>query len=231
MELVILPTAWGLRNASPFNLKAEALLALSGLPHTKREGLPKDGPKGKLPALDLGDRVIGDSSLIQSYLETEHGIDFDGDLTPRERADALAYRKLAEEWLYFANLYVRWVVRPEVTKAFFESVPAPLRSLVFGLSVRSVRRTLKAQGIGRHTAEEVYAFGIEALDALAVRIGAGPFFFGERFTSVDAALWPQILNVSGAPHDSPLRDHALRLEGLADYCQRCDAHVFGSDGD
>lgn len=229
MELIVLPTAWGLRNASPFNLKAQALLVLSGLDHSIRQGLPKDGPKGKLPAIKIGDRLIGDSSLIQTLLEGERGADFDGSLSSLERAEAEAYRKLAEEWLYFANLYVRWVVRPEITKEFFNDVPAVLRGIVFGLAVRSVRKTLYAQGIGRHTSDEVYAFGKRALDALAARIGNGPFFFGQRFTSVDAALWPQILNVAEAPHDSPLRDHARSLENLKPYCDRCDAYVFGNE--
>ena len=125
LKLIVLPTAWGIRNASAFNLKAEALLAMSGLRFEKEEALPSKGPKGKLPALVDGDQTIGDSSLIQRHLEREHAIDFDGGLTPREVADAEAYRRMAEEWLYFIALWGRWLKMPEVTReAFFGSVMA-----------------------------------------------------------------------------------------------------------
>ncbi|MEO1339368.1 MAG: Tom37 metaxin N-terminal-like domain-containing protein, partial [Myxococcota bacterium] len=128
LVLMKLPTAWGIRNASAFNLKAEALLKMSGLSYDVVEAMPQKGPKGKMPALVDGEKVIGDSSLIQHHLETVHGAAFDEGLTPRDQADAMAYRKMAEEWLYFINLYVRWIVKPEITRdAFFGAIPWPMR--------------------------------------------------------------------------------------------------------
>ncbi|MEM7674702.1 MAG: glutathione S-transferase C-terminal domain-containing protein [Myxococcota bacterium] len=64
-----LPTAWGIRNASPFNMKAEALLKMAGLSYDAVEALPQKGPKGKMPTLIDGDQVIGDSSFIQRHLD------------------------------------------------------------------------------------------------------------------------------------------------------------------
>ncbi len=71
-------SAWGMRNASPLNLKAEALLAMSGLPYETREAMPSKGPLGKLPALVDGSRVIGDSARMrrpgtERSIGTRHG--------------------------------------------------------------------------------------------------------------------------------------------------------------
>ena len=85
LTLLKLPSAWAMRNASPFNLKAEALLKMSGLPHETREAMPSKGPMGKLPALIDGDRVIGDSALIQRHAGR-------GPRAPRFRRGAFAQR-------------------------------------------------------------------------------------------------------------------------------------------
>jgi glutathione S-transferase len=232
LTLLVLPTAWGLRNASSFVLKAEALLALRDLAYDTEVALPSKGPKGKLPALidripQGGGRIIGDSSLIQRHLEEAHDASFDDGLDPSQLADAEAYRRMAEEWLYFAALHVRWIQQPMVTReALFASVPAVVRPLVFAGLRRNVRRTLYGQGIGRHATAEVNAFGTRALHALAERIGTGPFFFGERLRSVDAALYPQVLNITDAPYESDLRDAALARPELRAYALRCQAAIF-----
>lgn len=228
LTLLKLPSAWGMRNASPFNLKAEALLAMSGLPFETREAMPSKGPMGKLPALIDGSRVIGDSARIQRHLEEAYGARFDEGLSARDRADAEAYRRLAEEWLYFIVLHLRWIERPGITReAFFGPIPRPLRGLIFGKLQREVRRTLWGQGIARHAQDDIHSFGIEAIAALDARIGAGPFFFGDRLRSVDAALYPQVLALADAPHGGPLRQAVQERPGLIAYCRRCDAAIFG----
>lgn len=224
-----LPTAWGLRNASPFNMKAEALLTLSGVAFDTVEALPFKGPKGKLPALKTPDGVIGDSSLIQRYLEENHGFDLDQPLSERDRADALAYRKMVEEWLYFATLHARWILEPKETIALLEGIPGAIRPLVFRMLRRRTRQTLHGQGIGRHSDAEILAFGCECLDALDARIGDGPYFFGDTLYSVDAAIYPHIVNLVDAPHRTSLNDHARALPRLVEYAERCDLAIFGGD--
>jgi glutathione S-transferase len=227
LTLKVLPTAWGVRNASPFNLKAEALLTLSGLPFEKVEAMPDAGPRGKLPVLIDGDRVVPDSSHIQHHLETVHGIDFDGALSPEQRADAEAYRRMAEEHLYFAVLHQRWIRQPAITRAaFFGELPWPLGRLVFWMLQRRVRRTLWGQGIGRHTEAEIDRLAIGSLEAIEAKLGERPFLLGEELTSVDCAVYPQVVNVIDPPYDSALTEHACSRDALARYCARCDATLF-----
>ena len=229
LTLIKLPTAWGLRNASAFNLKAEALLTLSGLDFDALEATPSKGPKGKLPALIDAGRVIGDSALIQAHLEQAHGVDFDGGLSARDRADAMAYRLMAEEYLYFIALYVRWIVYPEITQDLFAGAPKAIRRLIVRHLRGQVRRTLIGQGIARHSRDEIYRFGVGVIDALAARIGAGPFFFGDKLRSIDAALYPQIVNITDAPYETPLKDRARGHANLVAYARRCDDAIFKGD--
>jgi glutathione S-transferase len=231
LTLMKLPTAWGIRNASAFNLKAEALLALSGVQFDAEEALPNKGPKGKLPALKTPEGVIGDSAMIHKYLMQKHGFDIDIALTTVQRADALAYQKMAEEYLYFIALYIRWIVEPEETKIFFAGIPGVLRGFVFGRLQKAVKRTLHGQGLARHSDEEIFAFGKEVLDALDARIGDGPFFFGDAIHSIDAALYPQIVNITDAPYHTGFNEYARSKPRLIAYAKRCDARVFGGKTD
>lgn len=227
LTLIKLPTAWGIRNASAFNLKAEALLAMGRIPFESEEALPNKGPKGKLPALIDGETVIGDSTLIQQYLEKNHGLRIDDGLSDVDLADALAYRHMCEEWLYFIALHTRWLVMPNITEeAFFSSIPGPIRGLVFSSLRRKVKRTLEGQGLARHSFEEIQNFGVQVIDALDARIGQGPFFFGERIRSVDAALYPQLVNIADAPYDTPLKRHTQSKLNLIAYCRRCEKKIF-----
>ncbi len=227
LTLLILPPTWGMRSASSFSWKAEALLTLSGLPYTTCAAMPFKGPMGKLPALIDGDRVIGDRALIQRHLEQVHGARFDEGLSARDLAEAEAYRRLAEEWLYFIVLHLRGIERPDLTRdAFFGAIPRPLRGMIVGKLQRDVRRALQGQGIGRHTSADIHRFGIEAIAALDARIGAGPFFFGDRLRSVDAALYPQVLALADAPHGGPLRHAVQDRPGLIACCRRCDTRIF-----
>ena len=61
ITLIKYAPAFGLADASPFCLKADLLLKMSGLPYKAEiAGDPRRGPKGKLPAIvDGGVTQIG----------------------------------------------------------------------------------------------------------------------------------------------------------------------------
>ena len=98
---------FGLPDPSPFVMKAETLLKMSGLPfRTDTTGFPK-APKGKLPYIDDDGEKIADSTFIRWHLEKKYQIDFDRGLTPEQRAIAWAFEKLAEDHLYWALVDAR----------------------------------------------------------------------------------------------------------------------------
>ncbi|MCC2113382.1 MAG: glutathione S-transferase family protein [Hyphomicrobiales bacterium] len=226
LTLGVFPAAMGVRNPSSFCLKAEVLLDMSGLDYRIAIMDPRKAPKGKLPVLVDGDETIADSGFIQRHLEQKYGIDFDPGLSDAEKTRAVAYRRMAEEHLYWAVVYSRWIVPENAARtreAFFGIVPAPLRSIVFSMVQRKVRRDLIGQGIGRHDPEDIYREAITDLEAIVAELGDKPYFFGDQPTSIDAALFGLLENLVVPPTPSPLRDAALDHPEIADYCDRMRA--------
>jgi glutathione S-transferase len=227
MKLHVIQPAFGLRAASNFSVKAMALLNRTGLAYKTVVMAPNKGPRGKLPVLVDGSKTIPDSTHIQSHLESNYGIDFDKGLSPRDKADAEAYRKLAEDHLYWAAIYVRYFDHPHVTRdAIFGSIPKPLRGAVFAMIKRMVTKSLHGHGLGRHTREEIHGLGLRDIAAFATRIGEGPFFFGKSPTSIDASVYPMLQSIAVPPMPGPLREAVVNNPLLMKYIERCESVFF-----
>jgi glutathione S-transferase len=222
--------SFGLRNASPFCLKLETYLRMAELPYTVETpmGLGK-APKGKMPYIQDGDKIIGDSTLIIDYLKATYGDRLDQDLTPSEKAIALAMQRLLEENFYWTLVYSRWevdenwqLVKPE----YFGMLPPVLKQVLPEIFRKETRKSLKGHGMGRHNREEVYTIGKKDITALADFLGDKPFFMGDRPTSLDAAAYAAIVNVLCPKLPSPLLDHARQFPQLAAYCQRMEQRYY-----
>lgn len=214
----------GTPNPGPFALKLECALRLAGVPYEKIEtGNPADGPKGKVPFVDIGGERIGDSTLVLGHLKETRGIDLDRPLCTLDAARSHAMQRMIEERLYWVLVYSRWC-EPEnfatIRELFFAAVPAPIRPLIVRKARREVRDNLYAHGIGRHTREEIHAFGAEDVGALSVMLGDQPFFFGEMPTLADAAAFGFLINVIGPDLDSPLKRATLARKNLVAYVER-----------
>ncbi len=225
------PQAWGMQ-PSPFCLKVETYLRMAGLTYTTVDQRdPRKAPKGKLPYLTVGGRTVADSEMIVDYLKSTYGDTLDGRLTAEEQAVALAFRRLIEEHLYFAFVYFRWmdtngwaVVKP----AYFGAMPAPLRWFVPQLAKAGVRKTLLAQGIGRHGADGVAAKGGADLAALSTLLADKPYLQGAEPSSLDASAYGVLANILHAPVASALKARAVALENLRVYCNRIRERYFSS---
>lgn len=227
LTLQTFPPAFGLRASSPFAVKAEALLAMAKLPFEREFADLRKAPRGKLPVLVDDGRVIPDTAHIQAHLERAHGVDFDGELSARERGVATAFRRLIEHHLYFIGGNLRWNDHPDaVREEYFKAVPGLIRGLVFKKVLKDVNRTIHMQGLGRHTREEMIAFGREDIDAIAAELGERPFFLGERPTSIDATVYGAVANLIDCTLASPLSDHARAIPALDAYVRRCEARFF-----
>lgn len=225
LKLLTLPAAFGVRSASPFALKAEMLLAVSGLPFDIEPSVPRRGPRGKMPVLVDGGAIVPDTRNIQHHLETHRGVSFDGHLTPEDRANGTAIRRLCEEHLYWASTHVRWTEQPErLRDAYFAEVPWPLRGLVFSMVRRQVRRDLWGQGLGRMTRDEILRLAAEDLASLRNVLGAKPFLFGERLSSFDLTAAALLVNILAPGAPTSLTPLAEPLRGYAEGVERA---VFG----
>lgn len=225
--------AWGLPDISPFCIKVETYLRMRGLPFTTELGDPRKAPKNKMPVLRHGERTIPDSSAILEHLEATLAEPIDAWLGPQQRAIATAVRGMVEEQLYFVVVYERW--KPDSAWATYRpvfvnlagqlGVPGLLRRFVANQARREMLAQLRGQGIGRHTPEENLAIGKRVLDALDELL-QGPFFFGERPSTLDATVFAFLYSIAGAPFEGPLKQHMLEKAKLVAYCDALQARYF-----
>lgn len=218
----------GLQAPSPFALKADALLTMSGLDFTREHFSVIKAPRKKLPVLRDGDQLIPDSALIQRHLETVHGVDFDGHLTKQDMATATAFRRLVEHHLYFIAAWFRWEEHTgEVKNAYFEDVPALLRGVVFKMAMKTFRSTLHLQGLSRHTRDDLIAFANEDIDAIAHHLGDNIWFMGDKLSSIDASVAGALENNLNCILETPLTASIKNHPNLVAYCQRFRSELYG----
>lgn len=227
LKLVVLPSAFGVRNISPFCLKVEMLLTSLDLPFEMEElADPRKAPKGKLPYLYDGDTCIADSELIVEYIDKKtNGKVYEG-LTSAQKAQGVALTRLVEEHLYWIGVASRWLDDawwPNVVEGFFHIIPKPFRALGAGMARKEVRKTYHLQGLGRHTLEEQKGFARRDLLALRASIPVEDgFLFGEEpciydFT-IAAFLAGMLDNQPPTWFTALLREHS-RLVSYADRVQ------------
>lgn len=217
----------GTPDPSGFVVKLMTVLRLAGVGHERVEvGNPATGPKGKVPFITDGDVTLGDTALILDYLKETHGVDLDRHLTPLQKAQSHALQRMLEERLYWAIVYSRWMEPANATlflKLLFGSVPWPMRRLIARAGQKSVAAALHHQGLGRHTPEEIYAFGTADLHALSEILGDQPFLFGAEPSVADATAFGMLVNIMGPDIASPLRDAATADPMLVAYVSRMQA--------
>jgi glutathione S-transferase len=212
-------------------LKILYYLRLAGLPFESVTGLGnlRRSPKGKLPFIRDGETVIADSAFIVEYLKDTYGDRLGADYTAEQLAVGRSVARMLEESTYWALVHSRWIdpenwelfTRPE----FFGALPWPLKSLVPALVQRGLKRSMKGQGMGRHTPEEIYQIGQRDLAALAGVLGNKPFLLGPLPGEHDATVHAFLVCAARAPHPSPMRDYILANLNLVAYMQRMDQRL------
>jgi glutathione S-transferase len=226
--------ALGLPDSSPFVLKTETLLKMAGLPYRVDTGGFSKAPKGKLPYIDDDGERIADSTFIRWHLEKKYQIDFDRGLHEGLRSVAWAFEKMTEEQLYWAVLHARWTDDANFDKgarSFFRAVPAPIRPLVIAMIRRKVRQALHAQGMGRHTEDEIAALAARSIDAIANFLRQKPFFMGDQPVGVDATIFSFIAGALCPTFETPIRSAAERHDNLKGYIGCMTARFYPDFGE
>jgi glutathione S-transferase len=214
---------FGLPDPSPFVMKAELLLKMSGLSYRCIASGLRGAPKGKLPFIEDGGTKLADSTFIRLHLEQRYGVNFDAHLSTEQQGVAWACEKMLEDHLYWAVLQWRWIDEAGFAKGparFFDGLPAPLRPLIRRLVRNTIRKNLHAHGLGRHTPEEITQLAVRDIDALAGILGDRPYLTGTHRCGTDATVLAFVAGLLCAHFDSPLRTHAQRHANLVAYNQR-----------
>lgn len=109
LELTVYPPAFSEISGSPFAVKALCLMKQSGQDYTvKINPDPRKAPKGKLPVLTHGAKIIPDSDQIRDYMEQTFAVDYDAGLTDIQRGLSLSIIRMVEEHSYFTIVSSRW---------------------------------------------------------------------------------------------------------------------------
>jgi glutathione S-transferase len=229
IELLQFPRGPGLMNLSPFCMKAEVFLRLSGLPHRCiNDATPMRAPKGKLPVLRDDGKAVADSAAIVAYLQQRYADKLPRALIEPDAPGLLALRRLLEEHLYFAILWLRWIdpagwafTRP----AFFGGLPPGVRKVVPALVRRKIRRDLRGQGMGRHGRDEIIERALADIGVLAAALGDDPFYAGAEPGAIDATAYAFLANIVWVPLETPVKAGVLAQHKLVAYCERMKARI------
>lgn len=218
------PPAFNLPSLSPFCIKVEFFLKVAQVPYqVKVERNPKRGPKGKMPFIVDNSVSIADSSIIIEHLLRTHSLDHLRVHTGR--AEMMAFKSMIEDSLYFILLYSRWIDEKGFNKVVEEFTPLfpPLIGKPFlNYLKRNLTRQAMAQGLARHTLEEVYEMGRVQVEALADFLGDKEHFFENKITCFDATSYAFLSTIIKQPIESPLKQAVLGHRNLCDYVARLD---------
>ena len=210
-------------NMSPFCTKLETYLRVSETPHRVLPAELTKAPRGKIPYAELDGALVSDSQHIIETLERRAAKPLDAGLTDLDRATARLVRRTLEEATYFLGLRLRWaedagwtVFAPEFKKL----LPGAIRWFAPGLIRGKVRKSLHAQGAGRHTADEVNQMLADDWRAIATILGDRPFLLGDQIRTVDCTVFAFADGVLGFPGDSAAKQAVSQLANVVAYRQR-----------
>lgn len=230
IKLFQFPRMFGIPNLSPFCCKLETWLRIAELPYEIVETRdPRSGPRGKLPFIEDDGARIADSSVIIEHLVRSRGVDPDAHLDASQRATALLVQRTLEEHYAFVLAYTHLVREDGVrhTRARFDSVPAFVRPFVARAVHKAISKALWQQGLLRYSESEIVDAAIRdwraVLDSMSK---SGPFFFGERATTVDAIMFGTLATSVLTPIESPIRTFLRSQPACLEYTERLYERFF-----
>ena len=226
--------AWGLPDISPFCVKVETYLRMTGIEYKAVVSDSRKAPKGKCPYIEHEGHIISDSSMIIEYLENRSCSPMDADLTAQERAISAALKAMLEEQFYFVGLWTRWVdasgwkiYRPVIKELGAElGVPKLFIPLLEPMIRAKMRRTAYLQGTGRHSPDEIRRIGINVVTALSDWLEAKSFMLGTKPHLIDASAYAFIAGWLLGPFEGLIKDHVSQQPNLVRYCDRMKAQYW-----
>ncbi len=231
IEFFKFPSAFGMRDASPFVLKLETYLRLAGVEYKTTEfGDPRKAPKGKLPFIKDGDKTIADSSIIISYLKDKYGDPLSKGLSARQHAIGHAVKTMLEERTYWAFFNTRWIDEKNhqlLKETWFGVVPALMRGFVFNKVIKDMKAGMRAHGIGRHTNGEIMELALSDFAVLEAVLGDKPYLLGDKPSEYDASCYGLLANMMAKPFPSYLSKYIENSKTLSAYITRVEKKAFG----
>ena len=222
---------------SPFCGKVRKVLELKGISYQTREynGLKAARaasltPVGKLPVLDYGGARIADSSAIVRFLEESHPQPNLWPDDPVNRSFIHIWEDWADESLYWFEVYFRFCYREAMAKAvnlLCYQRPAFEKVLFRWIAVPKMRKSLRAQGLGKMDHKQVEAAFHIHLRSLDSILSERKWLVGSQISIADLAVSAQLEEIIRTSH---LADKILLYPGLAQWLKRNGCpHLAGGE--
>lgn len=225
--------SFGVADPSPFVLKVNAYMTMSGIEFQTFGGLSalKNAPKGKLPYIDDNGKIIADSFFILKHLQSNYDSPLDQPLTDEQRAISNLIVKSLDENFYWCIVHSRWVrddTWPIIKQRFFGEMPFPLAQIVPFVARRGVKSALMKQGLSKHSDEEILVIAKDTLTSLSALLGDKRYMWGDNPTTLDAIVYAFVAQVTLIELDNPLIRLGREYKNLVDYCQRIKQQYYGN---
>lgn len=224
--------ALGMVDPSPFVLKVHAYCTLNNIPFEFNGSLDnlRNAPKGKVPFIEDDGEVIADSFFILEHLKQKYGDTLDANLSDDQKAIAHLFGTALDEGLIWAMAQARWFNDKswKVVKAsFFDDLPFPLRVIVPTMVRRNERKSLNAQGYGRHSDAELAVIARSQLQALSDFLGEKPYFFGDDIHGLDVHVYAFLAQLILVKLDTPVGDIAKSYANLVAFTEQTHQRIYG----
>ncbi|TFL01769.1 hypothetical protein BDV98DRAFT_68738 [Pterulicium gracile] len=197
---------------------------------------PSKAPKGKLPYIVLINGTgtpltLPDSQfIINHFISTGLTPSLDASLTPSQRAESKAFQVWTDDLAYPAVAFTRFGdTYPANYDKIYNSIAlpsvlnyAPFKPMIMWNMRRHLQGWLWAQGVGRHTKEEVESIILEWVQAIQAKVGEhGEWFHRTKQpTQVDVVLTSFLMHYVGMVYNPETVGMIREEKGVVRYTIR-----------
>ncbi|GMS99840.1 hypothetical protein PENTCL1PPCAC_22015 [Pristionchus entomophagus] len=217
-----------LPNLSPWSLKLETWLRMADIPFTNiNNEFKKFSSKGQVPFVELNGRQIADSNIIIDTLKQEFGKGDMDSSDPKDQSLVRAYTALAEDHLTWAMFAMRWkmdrfnfvLTDDGFGRYFGTGMKKRLNHfMIKRMNKKLVAGRANAQGMGRHSSDELHEIAKETLKSMCIFLGDKPYFGGDRPTTLDATMFGHLAGLVYIPTPNGLLTKYVK-ETYPNLCQ------------
>jgi len=191
-------------SVSPYCLKVEMWLRIAGIKYENIDHkLKYKSKKGQLPFVELNGEEVADSDVIIRRLSDHFDQDLDQVLTGEQRSISHAFSVMLDQFTTWAVKWWRFSnpgdfmrgTKLNVRAMVNSCLPAPVLNFVAKLRFRSKLSSVKTQGLGLHSPQEIEEFAEWDLKALSEFLADKPYFFGDQPSVLDCIAFAHLVQI------------------------------------
>lgn len=238
LQLDIWKGDWGLPSSDISCLQVLAYAKMCKVPlKIRATNDPYNSPNGQLPVLRSGSTTLGNVSEILQFLEARRDR-AERTLSPKERADAMAYRIMLEEKVQPALQYIWWLDKKnleELVRPWYANALSFPFNFYYPKKWENRAKDLMAslyptENESAIIETKVYSEAQKCLTILSARLGSSEYFFGSSPSILDAIVYSYLAPLLKMPlANAALQNHAKNCPNLLEFTARVSQRFFVSE--